>query len=154
MSPSSGGCSVPVGACVPEAGDCDVPCDAGGGAGGGGPAMAAAQKAAPTHSQCLAHINLSGRGSRIRGLLHPIVKFNIVLQHVHGVSRTLIRGRDNFQIIESRLTISYCNGALTQWRSKPKERAQNRRGGHACRGQHSDAGKPGRSSRGSRCARA
>ena len=69
---------------------------------------AVAQNAAPTRSQRRPHHNGSrvlGCRFRVRGFFSPVIKFDIVLQHVHGVSGTLLRGGDDFQIFEIRLAI-------------------------------------------------
>ena len=110
------------------------------------PAAAAPQRPArttpwqPTANAIHIALGRSARGcrSRIRGLVRPVIKFDIVLQHVHGVGRTFIRRGDDFQIFEIRLAISYCNGVLSSMAipatgTHPEPRPRSRRPAPALR---------------------
>ena len=83
--PSSGG-----------GGGVDAGVEAGGGAGGvggaGGTAFAAAHSA-PNNSQLLVKPLITDlrSGTRIRGLVREIIEIDIVLQHLHGITRTFVR---------------------------------------------------------------
>ena len=95
---------------------------AGGAAGGVAPALA---HSAPNNRQLLpkpATVNLRSR-SRIRGLIRERIKIDVVLQHIHRISRTFVRGSDEVKVLETCLCVSHSSVLVSNRRTDPQDYA-------------------------------